>query len=70
MNSLDNWLGIKETKPVTKQFCPNIIVYTDGACSNNGKETAKAGIGVYFREMIQEMYQKGLKEGKRTTRLN
>ena len=24
-------------------------VYTDGACSNNGKENAKAGIGVYFQ---------------------
>ena len=26
----------------------NIKVYTDGACSNNGKPGAKAGIGVYF----------------------
>ena len=26
----------------------NIIVFTDGACSNNGKPSAKAGIGVYF----------------------
>lgn len=26
----------------------NINVYTDGACSNNGKASAKAGIGVYF----------------------
>lgn len=25
-----------------------IKVYTDGACSNNGKDNAKAGIGVYF----------------------
>lgn len=25
-------------------------VYTDGACSNNGKEGASAGIGVYFSE--------------------
>jgi ribonuclease HI len=25
-------------------------VYTDGACSNNGKETAKAGIGVFFQD--------------------
>ena len=25
-------------------------VYTDGACSNNGKENAKAGFGVYFGE--------------------
>lgn len=25
-----------------------ISVFTDGACSNNGKPTAKAGLGVYF----------------------
>ena len=25
-------------------------VYTDGACSNNGKENAKAGIGIYFQD--------------------
>ena len=25
-------------------------VYTDGACSNNGKSNAKAGIGIYFSE--------------------
>ena len=25
-------------------------VYTDGACSNNGRKNAKAGIGVYFGE--------------------
>ena len=28
----------------------DIVVYTDGACSNNGKKSAKAGIGVYFGE--------------------
>lgn len=25
-------------------------VYTDGACSNNGRKNAKAGIGIYFGE--------------------
>ena len=29
---------------------PDYYVYTDGACSNNGKEGASAGIGVYFSE--------------------
>jgi len=28
----------------------NIIVFTDGACSNNGRKNAKAGIGVFFGE--------------------
>ena len=25
-----------------------VVVYTDGACENNGKTNAKAGIGVWF----------------------
>ena len=29
---------------------PEYYVYTDGACSKNGKEGASAGIGVYFGE--------------------
>lgn len=29
-------------------FVPDITVYTDGACIDNGKTGAKAGIGVYF----------------------
>lgn len=28
-----------------------INIYTDGACSNNGKKTAKAGIGVYIEDI-------------------
>ena len=32
----------------TKIYKPEIFVYTDGACSNNGRPTAKAGIGIYF----------------------
>lgn len=33
-----------------------INVYTDGACSNNGKPTAKAGIGIYFGENDSRNY--------------
>jgi ribonuclease HI len=29
-------------------FIPDYYVYTDGACSNNGKENALAGIGIFF----------------------
>lgn len=29
-------------------FIPDYYVYTDGACSNNGKATASAGIGIFF----------------------
>ena len=31
-------------------FTPDYYVYTDGACSNNGKLNAEAGIGIYFGE--------------------
>ena len=34
----------------TEQLRPDYYVFTDGACSNNGKPTAKAGIGVFFGE--------------------
>jgi ribonuclease HI len=33
-----------------KDVVVDYYVYTDGACSNNGKEGASAGIGVYFSE--------------------
>jgi len=35
---------------ITKDNSDVIKVFTDGACSNNGKAGAKAGIGVYFSE--------------------
>ena len=38
-----------------------IIVFTDGACSNNGKPTAKAGIGVYFEENDKRNVSKRIK---------
>ena len=28
----------------------NIVVYTDGACSNNGKKNAKCSIGIHFSD--------------------
>ena len=28
----------------------NVNVYTDGACSSNGKKNASAGIGVYWAD--------------------
>ena len=33
---------------MTKSKYNNIIAYTDGSCVNNGKNNAKAGIGIYF----------------------
>jgi ribonuclease HI len=42
LNIIDN----KETK--ISFFNPDYYVYTDGACSNNGKKNAVAGIGIFF----------------------
>ena len=40
-----------KTKETTiKDFEPEYYVYTDGSCSNNGKQNALAGIGIYFGE--------------------
>jgi ribonuclease HI len=49
----------------TVEFIPNYYVYTDGACSNNGKSNASAGIGIFFdtndsRNLSQKI------EGKQT----
>ena len=42
------------TDKLTSKIQPNnndsFIIYTDGACKNNGSKKAKAGIGVYFSE--------------------
>jgi ribonuclease HI len=40
---------IKLNSKVSKEG-ENFFVYTDGACSHNGSQNAKAGIGIYFGE--------------------
>lgn len=30
------------------EYNPDIVIYTDGSCINNGKNNAKAGYGIYF----------------------
>lgn len=37
-----------ETLKEIDDFIPDYYVYTDGACSNNGKDNAMAGIGIFF----------------------
>ena len=53
MGSILNFITIKsnidESHQIVTVTNTNIIkVFTDGACSNNGKTNAKAGIGIYF----------------------
>tara|TARA_B100001094_G_scaffold143638_1_gene139137 strand:- start:8251 stop:8853 length:603 start_codon:yes stop_codon:yes gene_type:complete len=42
-----------------------ILVFTDGSCSNNGFSNAKAGIGIYFSEDDPKNVSKKI-EGKQT----
>lgn len=37
-----------EIIPKCDKFIPDYYVYTDGACSNNGRRNSVAGIGIYF----------------------
>ena len=46
-------------------FIPDYYVYTDGACSNNGKTNAIAGIGIYFGINDSRNISKQI-EGKQT----
>lgn len=45
---MDNFVIRKNKK--TMKDAPEINVYTDGACVNNGKPDARAGFGVWFGE--------------------
>lgn len=53
MGSILNFITIKSDadglhQKVSVTNTDIIKVFTDGACSNNGKKSAKAGIGIYF----------------------
>ncbi len=43
----DNFIKINN-KNSHDEFIPDYYVYTDGSCSNNGKDNALAGIGIFF----------------------
>lgn len=48
---ISSFFGVPENKINVKKddvFIPDYYVYTDGACSNNGKGNASAGLGVFF----------------------
>lgn len=50
------------------KFKPDIYVYTDGACHNNGKSNAKAGYGIYFTDNDTRNKSKKIK-GKQTNQV-
>jgi ribonuclease HI len=47
----------------------NIVVYTDGACINNGKINAKAGYGVFFGDMDSRNKSVPILSGKITNQV-
>jgi ribonuclease HI len=49
-------------------FIPDYYVYTDGACSNNGKDNASAGIGIFFGINDHRNVSKKI-EGKQTNNI-
>lgn len=49
----------------SEDFIPDITVFTDGACSNNGKPNAKAGVGVFFSDGDSRNYYAKI-EGKQS----
>lgn len=68
------FLGVKDCEPVVKSFLESrekstsepknkttITVFTDGACSNNGRSNAIAGIGLYF-ENTKETHSENVKK--------
>ena len=55
-------------KKVNNDFIPDYYVYTDGACSNNGKDNAVAGIGIFFDINDNRNVSKKI-EGKQTNNM-
>ena len=46
--SFDKNITCEKQKEDIDSFTPDYYFYTDGACSNNGKYNALAGIGIFF----------------------
>lgn len=63
INSIKSFFNTKEIK--TNIYIPDYYVYTDGACSNNGKDSASAGIGIFFGIDDKRNISKKI-EGKQT----
>jgi len=66
-NMITSFFDTNETKQTDDDviFNPDYYVYTDGACSNNGKENALAGFGIFFGINDNRNISKKI-EGKQT----
>lgn len=56
----------EDEAPSTKRIRldENLIIYTDGSCLDNGKPTARAGVGVYFGENDPRNISEKFTDGK------
>jgi ribonuclease HI len=52
-----------------KSFKPDIIVYTDGSCINNGYPNAEAGIGIYFGLNDSRNVSNKIENGKKSNNI-
>ena len=59
-----NWINPLDVEESDEEY---INVFTDGACSNNGKKNASAGIGVYFGEDDPRNYSRKLSSKSKHT---
>lgn len=64
-NNIQNHNIIINSKDDNIVFTPDYYVYTDGACSNNGRDNALAGIGIFFGINDNRNISKKI-EGKQT----
>ena len=62
---INNYKMDNTDKIVFDDFEPDFYVYTDGACSNNGKADSLSGIGIFFGINDQRNLSKKL-DGKQT----
>ena len=67
-NKIQNHNIIINSKDENSVFNPDYYVYTDGACSNNGRDNALAGIGIFFGINDNRNISKKI-EGKQTNNI-
>ena len=63
--SAEYYLKYGKVMKKNKKINDEILVFTDGSCSNNGFNNAKAGIGIYFSEDDPRNVSKRI-DGKQT----
>ena len=67
-STISAFFQVKNPQPkkyTSNTIVPEIVIYTDGACINNGKPNAKAGWGIYISE-YSDKNAYGIVEGKQS----